>query len=145
MKLHGLPKGSDRKSWDSYYLEMAELISSRATCDRMHCGAVVVNDGRIISTGYNGSVRGEPHCDDVGHWMEDNHCIRTIHAEANALLFADRSDANGSTVYINNPPCARCQNLMRQAGVIRCVWMEWHGADYEKREVIYGVRYHLPQ
>ena len=70
-----------RASWDEYFMRIAEEVASRATCDRKHVGAVIVRDKSILATGYNGSIRGLPHCDEEGHLMEDGHCVRTIHAE----------------------------------------------------------------
>ena len=74
-----------RPSWDEYFMQIAQVVATRATCDRRHVGAVIVRDRTILSTGYNGSIRGLPHCDEVGHLMEDGHCVRTVHAEANAV------------------------------------------------------------
>lgn len=76
-----------RKSWDEYFMEITEMVATRSTCDRAFVGCVLVNsDNRIISTGYNGSVTGNPHCDEVGHTMRDGHCIATIHAEIECPL-----------------------------------------------------------
>ena len=69
-----------RKSWDTYFMQITEIVASRSTCDRAFVGCVLVNkDHRIVSTGYNGSVAGNPHCDDVGHTMRDGHCLSLIH------------------------------------------------------------------
>ena len=72
-----------RASWDDYFMNIAREVSTRSTCDRKFVGAVIVRDKSILATGYNGSIRGLPHCDEVGHLMEDGHCVRTAHAEAN--------------------------------------------------------------
>ena len=80
-----------RASWDEYFLRIATDVATRATCDRKHVGAVIVRDRTILSTGYNGSIGGTPHCDEVGHMMEDGHCVATIHAEVNAVLQAARN------------------------------------------------------
>src|ERR1700728_2603151 len=89
-----------RTDWDSYFMEIARVVSSRATCDRKHVGAVLVRDRIILSTGYNGSIRGMPHCDEAGHMMEDGHCVATIHAECNAILQAARTGVSidGATI-----------------------------------------------
>ena len=79
---------SERVSWDVYFMNIGQEVASRSTCPRKHVGAVVVRDKRLLSTGYNGSLRGLPHCDEVGCLMEDGHCIATVHAEANAILQA---------------------------------------------------------
>ena len=75
-----------RESWDDYFMKICDLIATRATCDRLHVGALIVKDRRILATGYNGSPPGMAHCDNAGHLLVDNHCRRTIHAEQNAIL-----------------------------------------------------------
>ena len=82
---------AERASWDEYFMNIARVVSSRSTCDRKFVGAVIVRDKTILSTGYNGSIRGMPHCSEVGHMMEDNHCVATIHAESNAILQAAKN------------------------------------------------------
>ena len=76
----------ERVSWENYFMNIAHEVSTRSTCNRKHVGAVVVRNKTILSTGYNGSIKGLPHCDEVGCEMVDGHCIRTTHAEANAIL-----------------------------------------------------------
>lgn len=76
----------DRIPWKQYFMMQALVIAQRSTCDRALVGSVLVKDDRMIATGYNGSVSGQPHCDDVGHLMVDGHCVRTIHSEMNALI-----------------------------------------------------------
>ena len=88
---------SVRSSWDEYFMEIARQVASRATCDRKHVGALLVRDRIILSTGYNGSIRGMPHCDEVGHLMENGHCVATVHAEANAVLRAPLDSVNDIT------------------------------------------------
>src|SRR5690606_2744344 len=80
-----------RVGWDEYFMGIARQVASRSTCDRKHVGAVIVRDRMILATGYNGSIRGIAHCDDEGHLMEDGHCVRTVHAEANAIVQAARN------------------------------------------------------
>ena len=82
---------SGRSSWDQYFMDIARQVATRATCDRKHVGALLVRDRTILSTGYNGSIRGLPHCDDVGHMMENGHCVATVHAEANAIIQAAKN------------------------------------------------------
>src|SRR5690606_5886840 len=77
-----------RPTWDEYFMTMAHFVATRATCTRRQVGAVIVRDKRILTTGYNGSPPGLPHCSDVGCWIVDGHCVRTIHAEQNALVQA---------------------------------------------------------
>ena len=76
---------SKRLDWDSYFMLSALFLASRSTCSRAQVGTLLVKDKRIIASGYNGSVHGEEHCDDVGHLMVDNHCIRTVHSVVNAV------------------------------------------------------------
>ena len=87
-KLADNDKNNSRPSWDDYFLEIADSVSKRATCDRGKSGCVIVKDKQILVTGFVGSPVGFAHCDDVGHLMEDGHCVRTVHAEANALVQA---------------------------------------------------------
>ncbi|MCI2033780.1 MAG: deaminase, partial [Lactobacillus sp.] len=75
-----------RESWDHYFMKLATNVAERSTCERATVGAVLVKEHRIIATGYNGSISGDPHCDEAGHLMRDGHCIRTLHAEMNAIL-----------------------------------------------------------
>src|SRR5262245_45743700 len=80
-----------RASWDEYFMNIAREVATRSTCDRKFVGAVVVRDRSILATGYNGSIRGLAHCDEEGHLMEEGHCVRTVHAEANAIVQAARN------------------------------------------------------
>jgi dCMP deaminase len=106
-------------------MAMAELVATRATCDRKHVGAVLVRGRRIVATGYNGSPSGLPHCDDVGHLMKEvdgrPSCVRTLHAESNALDQAGVSGACGATLYVTVSPCYECAKRAISAGVIRVV------------------------
>src|SRR3989338_7632482 len=101
-----LPVGrtQHRPSWDEYFLKLAMLISERATCPRMHCGCVVVKNNRVLAAGYNGSIAGQPHCEDVGCLVENNHCVRTNHAEINALVQAAYQGANVAVEKLPMPP-----------------------------------------
>jgi dCMP deaminase len=119
---------SVRTSWDEYFMEIARQVASRATCDRKHVGAVLVRDRIILSTGYNGSIRGMPHCDEVGHLMENGHCVATVHAEANAVLQAARTGVRieGSALYTTASPCWPCFKLVANAGILRIVYGEFY-------------------
>ena len=92
-----------RAGWNEYFMGIAHQAATRSTCDRKHVGAVIVRDRTVLSTGYNGSVRGLPHCDEVGCVMEDGHCITTVHAEANAILQAAKNGVSieGSELFPN--------------------------------------------
>jgi dCMP deaminase len=108
---------SDRPDWDQFWFLQALMYSTRGTCDRLRCACVIVNDKRIVGAGYNGSVFGQPHCDDVGHLLIDNHCERTLHGEENAVLNSDRSKVKGATSYSIGTPCLRCTKLLINSGV----------------------------
>ncbi len=114
---------SKRPDWDSYFLKLAMLASERATCPRMHCGCVLVKNKNVIATGYNGSIPGDAHCEEIGCLMVDNHCVRTVHAEINALVQAARygHSVEGATAYVTNMPCTTCAKAIVTAGVKRVV------------------------
>lgn len=103
-------------------------VASRSTCDRKHVGAVIVRDKMILATGYNGSIRGLAHCDDEGHLMEDGHCVRTVHAEANAIVQAARNGVRleGADIYVTASPCFGCFKLIANAGLQRIVFGEFY-------------------
>lgn len=118
----------DRASWDEYFMNIATQVATRATCDRKHVGAVIVRDRSILATGYNGSVRGLEHCDEVGHMMEEGHCVRTIHAEANAVIQAARNGVriDGATIYVTASPCWACFRMIANAGITKIVFGEFY-------------------
>jgi dCMP deaminase len=118
----------NRASWDEYFMNIAREVATRATCDRKHVGAVIVRDRCILATGYNGSVRGLEHCDEAGHMMEDGHCVRTIHAEANAIIQAARhgTSIEGAGIYISASPCWSCFKMVANAGIQRIVFGEFY-------------------
>lgn len=117
-----------RASWDEYFMNIAKEVSTRSTCDRKHVGAVIVRDKSILATGYNGSVRGLGHCDDEGHLMEDGHCVRTVHAEANAIVQAARNGMriDGASITVTASPCWGCFRLIANAGIVRIVFGEFY-------------------
>ena len=117
-----------RKGWDQYFMDIGREVASRATCDRKHVGAVIVRDRNILSTGYNGSISGMPHCDEVGHMMENNHCIGTIHAEANAIIQAAKNGVmiSGASIYTTASPCWPCFKMIANAGIQRIVYGEFY-------------------
>lgn len=167
-----------RPTWDKYFIDMCDVVATRATCDRKHVGAVVVIDKRPVTTGYNGSIPGEAHCDDPdnfwqcqicghkteeeprfvkgqgyicerdlscfgypmkkrhgGHDMEDGHCVRTIHAEVNALTQAARLgiSTKGATLYCNTLPCWNCFKTIVAAGVKEVVYKDEYNANQAGR------------
>ena len=118
----------DRPSWDEYFMEITRKVALRADCSRRMVGAVIVKNNRIVATGYNGAPAGEPGClegacpraksEGVVPYSDYDNCI-AIHAEANALLYADRDDCEGATLYCTDEPCKGCWKLIRGAGVAR--------------------------
>jgi dCMP deaminase len=119
---------SNRPSWDAYLMAIAHAVATRATCDRKHVGALLVRDHRIFATGYNGSIPGAPHCDDVGHMMEDGHCVRTVHAEHNAIAQATIHGVSTreSDLYVTASPCWPCFKLIASVGIQRIVFAEFY-------------------
>lgn len=117
-----------RASWDEYFMAIARAVSTRSTCDRKHVGAVIVRDRMILATGYNGSIRGLAHCDDEGHMIEDGHCVRTVHAEANAVVQAARNGVRleDAGIYVTASPCFGCFKLIANAGLSRIVYGEFY-------------------
>lgn len=110
-----------RKDWDSYFIDIAKMVATRSTCDRLSVGCVIVKNHRIISTGYNGSVSGTDHCDEEGHLLVNGRCVRTVHAEQNAILFA-KGNIDNAIVYITHEPCEICLKLLVQAGVSEIIY-----------------------
>jgi len=117
-----------RANWEQYFMNIAKEVATRSTCDRKHVGAVIVKDRTILSTGYNGSIRGMPHCDDVGHMMEDGHCVATIHAETNAILQAAKNGVmiDGAEIYITASPCWPCFKMLANAGIKKIYYGEFY-------------------
>ena len=115
---------SARPSWDQYFMSITAQVATRSTCDRAQVGAVIVKDRRILTTGYNGAPAGLPHCDDVGHLIVDGHCVRTLHAEQNAILQAALHGVSvqGGTVYVTHQPCLTCAKMIINAGLVRVVY-----------------------
>ena len=120
-----------RVNWEDYFMNIAKEIASRSTCDRKHVGSLIVRDKTILSTGYNGSIRGMPHCDDVGHMMENDHCVATIHAESNAVLQAAKNGVmiDGSEIYITASPCWPCFKMLVNAGIKKIYYGEFYRDD----------------
>jgi dCMP deaminase len=109
-------------------MNIARVVASRSTCERKFVGAVIVRDKTILSTGYNGSIRGMPHCTDVGHMMEDGHCVATIHAESNAIIQAAKNGAaiDGASIYVTASPCWNCFKIIANSGIRRIVYGEFY-------------------
>lgn len=136
-----------RPSWDEYFLELVDQVAARATCDRGKSGCVVVRDKRIICTGYVGSPSGMPHCDDAGHDFKQvidddgtarQHCVRTVHAEQNAIVQAARYGLplEGTTIYCSMEPCRVCAMLIASTGVGRVVARKRYHAGGDTPEIL---------
>ena len=135
-----------RPSWDEYFLGLVREVAKRATCDRGMSGCLIVRDKRIICTGYVGSPPGMPHCDEAGHLMKtvmddaggvSQHCVRTIHAEQNAICQAARHGTalDGATLYCTMEPCRTCAMLIVSVGIARVVAERQYHAAAESREI----------
>jgi len=113
-----------RPDWDEYFMQIARQVATRGTCPRANVGAVVVLNRRILTTGYNGAPAGTEHCSDVGCLMVNDHCLRTTHAEANAIVQGALHGVAlvGSTIYTTHQPCAGCTKLLISAGIVRVVF-----------------------
>jgi len=109
----------ERISWDQYFMAQSHLLALRSTCTRLTVGATIVRDKRIIAGGYNGSITGGEHCIDHGCYVVDNHCIRTIHAEMNAILQCAKFGVptEGAEIYVTHFPCLQCCKGIIQAGI----------------------------
>jgi len=109
-------------------MSIARVVASRSTCERKLVGSVVVRDKTILSTGYNGSIRGMPHCSDIGHLLENDHCVATIHAESNAIIQAAMNGVriDGATLYVTASPCWSCFKMIANAGVRRICYGEFY-------------------
>jgi dCMP deaminase len=120
---------SERPSWDEYFMQITLQVARRSTCPRAAVGAVIVREKRILTTGYNGSPQGLPHCTEVGCLMVNGHCVRTLHAEQNAIIQGALHgvDVSGSTLYVTHQPCLNCAKMIINAGI---------------RRVVYAGRYH---
>src|SRR5512140_1694498 len=123
-----MTRDTPRASWDQYFMNIAMEVATRSTCDRKHVGAVIVRDKSILATGYNGSIRGLPHCDEEGHLMAEGHCVRTVHAEANAIVQAAKNGVriDQGSIYVTAAPCWGCFRLIANAGIGRIYFGEFY-------------------
>jgi dCMP deaminase len=135
-----------RPTWDEYFMEIANTVAKRATCDRGRSGCVIARDKQLLVSGYVGSPIGLPHCDDVGHQMkkvihEDEsitqHCVRTVHAEQNAICQAAKLGISlqGATLYCRMTPCRTCAMLIINCGIVRVVCEKKYHAGAESEEM----------
>lgn len=137
-----------RKDWDTYFMDIAYMVSTRSRCPRRHVGAVLVQGKKLLGTAYNGAPMGVQDCSEAGcmiaeEWevkhedgkeqmVKKQRCIRTIHAEQNLLLFTDRADREGSTVYVTDQPCWTCANMLANSGVKEIVFHRGYPKDSDK-------------
>lgn len=114
-----------RPDWDTYFIEMAQHVATRATCPRAQVGCVFAKENRVIALGYNGSPSGLDHCTDVGCMMVENHCVRSLHAEQNAIIQAALHgiSTKGATCYVTHFPCVLCAKMLINAGIWRVVYL----------------------
>lgn len=135
-----------RPTWDEYFIKIMDMVGSRGSCDRGRSGCVVTRENRIISTGYAGSPAGLLHCDEVGHEMhtsinedglETRHCIRSVHAEQNAICEAARMGLalNGATLYVKMTPCYTCAKMIINTGIKRVVCSQDHHNGEKSKQI----------
>ncbi|MGF7046061.1 dCMP deaminase [Paenibacillus sp. DS2015] len=137
-----------RKDWDTYFMDIAYMVSTRSRCSRRHVGAVLVQGKKLLGTAYNGAPMGMPDCSEDGcmiaedvelvvvdgkqQMIKKQRCIRTIHAEQNLLLFTDRVDREGSMVYVTDEPCWTCSNMLANSGITEIVFHRPYPKDTSK-------------
>lgn len=143
-----------RPTWDEYFMQVANTIAERATCDRGRSGCVIVKDNQILASGYVGAPPGLPHCDEVGHLFKmvihDNqeqkqHCVRTVHAEQNAICQAAKRGIalNEATLYCRMTPCRTCAMLIISCGITRVVCERKYHAGAESEELFKQAGVHI--
>src|SRR3989338_1838549 len=116
------PPISGRPTWDEFWFVQALFYSTRSTCDRLRVSCLLVDQAnRLVGTGYNGSLSGDEHCDEVGHFLVDGHCLRTLHAEENALLHSNKN-LEGCTAYMLISPCLACAKKLLSKGIKRILY-----------------------
>ncbi|CAG7639712.1 tRNA-specific adenosine deaminase [Paenibacillus solanacearum] len=146
-----------RKDWDTYFMDMAYMASTRSQCGRRHVGAVLVQGKKLLGTAYNGAPMGVPDCSEAGCMLVEEfevvsevgaervikkqRCIRTIHAEQNLLLFTDREDREGSVVYVTDEPCWTCANMLANSGIVEIVFHRSYPKDSEKVSALMEQRH----
>jgi dCMP deaminase len=138
-----------RKDWDTYFMDIAFMVSTRSRCPRRHVGTVLVQGKKLLGTAYNGAPMGVQDCSEAGcmvveeyepapdgsasaEMIKKQRCIRTIHAEQNLLLFTDRVDREGSVVYVTDQPCWTCANMLANSGIAEIVYYRPYPKDHRK-------------
>lgn len=128
-----------RKSRDERFMDLCRTAVTWGTCPRARVGAVVARGGQIISLGYNGSPPGQPHCDEVGCLIVNDHCKRARHAEPNALDLAGLERTRGATLYVSHFPCYDCVNDIIFHGIARVVYQTAYRIDERALKLLYGA------
>ncbi|MBP1045895.1 ComE operon protein 2 [Enterococcus sp. BWM-S5] len=128
----------ERIPWDQYFMAQSVLLALRSTCTRLEVGATIVRDKRIIAGGYNGSVSGDVHCIDEDCYVVDGHCVRTIHAEMNAVLQCAKFGipTEGAEIYVTHFPCLQCTKMVLQAGIKKIHYLKDYRNDPYAVELI---------
>jgi dCMP deaminase len=142
------PNTNARKDWDTYFMDIAYMASTRSRCPRRFVGAVLVQGKKLLGTAYNGAPMGVPDCGEAGCMIAESielavvdgverpvtkhRCVRTIHAEQNLMLFTDSKDRLGSTVYVTDEPCWTCANILANSGVAEIVFHRPYRKDHER-------------
>ncbi|UHA74220.1 deoxycytidylate deaminase [Paenibacillus sp. 481] len=147
---------TSRKDWDTYFMDIAYMVSTRSRCSRRHVGAVLVQGKKLLGTAYNGAPMGVSDCSEAGCMIAEQYelvivngveqmvkkqrCIRTIHAEQNLLLFTDRIDREGASVYVTDQPCWTCANMLANSGVVEIVFHRPYLKDTDKVTAMMGQK-----
>lgn len=120
-----------RDSWDKFFIRIAREVATRATCDRKHVGCLLVKNNHILATGYNGSIPGQPHCNEAGHIVVNGACLRTTHAEQNAITQAAKYgiSVDGATAYVTCEPCWTCFKLLLTCNIKRIVFCDSYNSE----------------
>ena len=126
-----------RLSREKYFISIAKLVAKRSTCPRAAVGAVLVSERRIVSTGYNGSASGSPHCETIGCLLEHGHCRRTVHAEMNALLHLEHSYSD-LIMFCTHQPCYQCTKALITCGVKKVFYYKLY-KDTLRDKIIFGT------
>ena len=128
----------ERLSWTEYFSLQAVIASSRSTCERAYVGAVIVKNKRVIATGYNGSVHSDDHCIDVGHHLIEGHCVRTVHAEVNAITQCAKYgiETDDSELFVTHFPCLNCTKSLIQAGITKVNYLNDYRVDEYAKELL---------
>lgn len=145
-----------RKDWDTYFMDIAYMAATRSQCPRRHVGAVLVQGKKLLGTAYNGAPMGVADCSEAGcmiveqiemvpspegdKMVRKERCVRTIHAEQNLLLFTDRIDREGSTVYVTDQPCWTCSNMLANSGIKEIVYHRGYPKDHEQVSALMEAR-----